>query len=128
MPVPNIMAQPNPDKALIIISAVPEGDSPHRKVETPKSKSPETSIFLRPNKSAKRAKGTWKIAVVIRYAVAIQLWETAPIENVLPICGSDRLIAEPINGTRNDARQSTKSAEFLFIGSCFMPDVCFVFF
>jgi hypothetical protein len=47
--------------------------------------------------------------------VAIQVKDTAFMENVSLIWGNDKLIADPMKGTKKEAKQRTANAEFRFI-------------
>ena len=65
------------------------------------------NIFLLPKISANRPKGARKTAADNKKDVATQLNITAFAENSSPIAGKAILVADPINGVTNAAKDVT---------------------
>src|ERR1035437_3907478 len=63
--------------------------------------------------SARRPKGTRKVADARRYAVATQFRETASRDRLAPIVGRAIFIEDEVKGVRNELIMAIKSTTFL---------------
>jgi len=106
---PTIIALPIPWRNLEITSMVPEKEREHKNVATTKNRLPHSSIFLRPIISASFPKGTSMVAEDNRNAMAIQLSDTAFMDNSLPMEGSAILTADPMKGLKKEDSMITAS-------------------
>ena len=87
----------------------PEKANEHNRVATTKNMLPSSNIFLLPTISASLPRGTSRIADDNKYAMGIQLSETAFMDKSTLIDGSAIFTADPIKGLKKDEIMITAS-------------------
>src|SRR5512142_1222594 len=123
MPVPKIMALPNPWSTRKAMSTGADGDTASRSDEAVKTPMPQEKTRFRPWMSASLPKGTRHMAADSRYAVGTQLMSTALIWNSLPMEGSAILTEETMKGVRNADRVAMRRADRFKIASLVMAEM-----
>src|SRR5512143_1919664 len=123
MPVPKIMALPNPWSTRNAMSACADGDTASRSDDAVKTPMPQEKTRFRPWMSASLPKGTRNTAAESRYAVGTQLMSTALMWNSLPMAGSAILTEETVKGVRNADRVAIRRVERFKVTSSVMAEM-----
>jgi len=82
---------------------------------------PQVKTLFRPWMSARRPKGTRKIAAARTADVATQLKVTASKENSSPIAGRAMFTEEPMKGVRKELPAAAARAAIFWEGSSVIP-------
>jgi hypothetical protein len=106
------------------MSIYPEAETPHNKVARVKKILPYNSIFLLPQISASFPNGTSITAEDKRNAMAIQLRDTAFIDNSLLMLGRAIFTADPIKGLKKEDISIT--ANKIPLLNCLSDPVCII--